>query len=136
MDGPHTCVLYYLLLRYAPNGSVSADTDSISGEWSFTYDASNPLASSTCTWNCPGKIKRYGAGSAHLDDTPLVLVSVCGRFLPATYATSRLRTRQYDLATLREQMRHKDQQSIEHYIDYLKNEELIASGKVDTGWDA
>jgi integrase len=54
----------------------------------------------------------------------------------STYATSRLRTRQYDLATLREQMRHKDQQSIEHYIDYLKNEELIASGKVDAGWDA
>jgi integrase len=53
----------------------------------------------------------------------------------STFATSRLRAG-YDLATLREQLRHKDQGSIEHYVDYLKGEELAATGKVDRGWEA
>jgi integrase len=53
----------------------------------------------------------------------------------STYATNRLRNG-YDLATLREQLRHKDSKSIEHYLDFVKNEQLIDSGKVDSGWDA
>lgn len=53
----------------------------------------------------------------------------------ATFATNRLRNG-YDLATVREQLRHRDLSSIEHYADYVKNEELIATGKVDAGWDA
>jgi integrase len=52
----------------------------------------------------------------------------------ATFATNRLRSG-YDLATVREQLRHRDLKSIEHYLDYVKNEELIATGKVDSGWD-
>jgi integrase len=54
----------------------------------------------------------------------------------STFATNRLRNGHYDLATIREQLRHRDQKSIEHYLDYLSNEELIKSGKVDAGWDA
>jgi integrase len=54
----------------------------------------------------------------------------------ATFATNRIRDGKYDLATVREQLRHRDLKSIEHYLDYVKNEELIASGKVDSGWDA
>lgn len=54
----------------------------------------------------------------------------------STFATNRLRNGQYDLATIREQLRHRDQKSIEHYLDYLSNEQLIKTGKVDTGWDA
>jgi integrase len=54
----------------------------------------------------------------------------------STYATNRLRNAKYDLATIREQLRHRDSKSIEHYLDHIKNEELIASGKVDSGWDA
>lgn len=53
----------------------------------------------------------------------------------ATFATNRIRDGKYDLATVREQLRHRDLKSIEHYLDYVKNEELIASGKVDFGWD-
>ena len=53
----------------------------------------------------------------------------------ATFATNRIRNGKYDLATVREQLRHRDLKSIEHYLDYVKNEELIASGKVDSGWD-
>lgn len=52
----------------------------------------------------------------------------------ATFATNRLRNG-YDLATVREQLRHRDLKSIEHYIDYVKNEQLIQSGRVDSGWD-
>jgi integrase len=52
----------------------------------------------------------------------------------ATFATNRLRSG-YDLATVREQLRHRDLKSIEHYLDYVKNEELLATGKVDSGWD-
>jgi integrase len=54
----------------------------------------------------------------------------------STFATNRLRNGQYDLATIREQLRHRDQKSIESYLDYLRNEQLIQTGKVDTGWDA
>jgi integrase len=71
------------------------------------------------------------ARHAGLDETKWTIKS-----FRATYATNRLRSRKYDTATLREQLRHKDQTSIEHYTDYLRNEELIASGKVDEGWDA
>jgi integrase len=53
----------------------------------------------------------------------------------ATFATNRIRNGKCDLATVREQLRHRDLKSIEHYLDYVKNEELIASGKVDSGWD-
>jgi hypothetical protein len=35
--------------------------------------------------------------------------------------------------TVREQLRHRDLKSIEHCLDYVNNEELIASGKVDSG---
>lgn len=52
----------------------------------------------------------------------------------ATFATNRLRNG-YDIATVREQLRHRDLKSIEHYVDYVKNEQLIESGKVDSGWD-
>jgi integrase len=55
--------------------------------------------------------------------------------LRSTYATSRLRSG-YDIATVREQLRHKDSKSVEHYIDFLKNEDLIKTGAVDKGWDA
>jgi integrase len=54
----------------------------------------------------------------------------------STYATNRLRVSQGDLPTVRNSLRHKDMKSIEHYIDYVKNEQLIASGKADQGWDA
>jgi integrase len=53
----------------------------------------------------------------------------------ATFATNRIRNK-YDLPTIREQLRHRDLKSIEHYLDYVKNEELIATGKVDSGWDS
>ena len=39
-------------------------------------------------------------------------------------------------AAVREQLRHKDSKSVEHYIDFLKNEDLIKTGAVDKGWDA
>lgn len=52
----------------------------------------------------------------------------------ATFATNRLRSG-YDLGTVREQLRHRDLKSIEHYIDYVKNEQLIESGRADSGWD-
>jgi integrase len=54
----------------------------------------------------------------------------------STFATNRLRNGHYDLSTIREQLRHRDQKSIEHYLDYLSNEQLIKTGKVDAGWDA
>jgi integrase len=69
------------------------------------------------------------AGRAGLDEAKCKIKS-----FRATFATNRLRSG-YDLATVREQLRHRDLKSIEHYLDYVKNEELIATGKVDSGWD-
>lgn len=70
------------------------------------------------------------ARRAGLDETKWKIKS-----FRATFATNRLRGGRYDLATVREQLRHRDLKSIEHYLDYVKNEELIATGKVDSGWD-
>jgi integrase len=53
----------------------------------------------------------------------------------STYATNRIRNG-FDLPTVRKQMRHRDLKSIEHYAKFVEDEKLIASGKVDAGWDA
>jgi RHS repeat-associated protein len=45
---------YLLGLGYQANGSVASANDSVNGNWAYTYDAFNRLATSTCTLNCPG----------------------------------------------------------------------------------
>jgi RHS repeat-associated protein len=45
---------YLLGLGYQADGSVASANDSVNGNWSYTYDAFNRLATSTCTLNCPG----------------------------------------------------------------------------------
>ena len=46
--------IYSLSLTFMPNGSVASTNDSINGNWAFTYDEFNRLATSTCTLRCPG----------------------------------------------------------------------------------
>jgi RHS repeat-associated protein len=45
---------YQLTLGYQADGSVASANDSVNGNWAYTYDAFNRLATSTCTLNCPG----------------------------------------------------------------------------------
>jgi RHS repeat-associated protein len=53
-DGPTGSPTYVLSLGYTRNGMVNSYNDSVAGNWSYTYDAFDRLASSTCTLNCPG----------------------------------------------------------------------------------
>ena len=52
----------------------------------------------------------------------------------SSYATNRLRIG-YTLPELRDQMGHRDVKSIEHYLDAMRSEELVSSGRADAGWD-
>jgi integrase len=60
------------------------------------------------------------------------------KFMPknfrSTYATNRLRNG-YTLADIRDQMGHRDIHSVEHYLEAMRSEELVSSGKADAGWD-
>jgi integrase len=52
----------------------------------------------------------------------------------STFATNRLRAG-YTLPEIRDQMGHRDMQSVEHYLDAMRSEELVNSGRADAGWD-
>jgi len=60
------------------------------------------------------------------------------KFMPknfrSSYATNRLRNG-YTLADIRDQMGHRDIHSVEHYLEAMRSEELVNSGKADAGWD-
>jgi integrase len=52
----------------------------------------------------------------------------------SSYATNRLRNG-YTLADIRDQMGHRDIHSVEHYLEAMRSEELVSSGRADAGWD-
>jgi integrase len=52
----------------------------------------------------------------------------------SSYATNRLRNG-YSLADIRDQMGHRDIHSVEHYLEAMRSEELVSSGRADAGWD-
>jgi len=60
------------------------------------------------------------------------------KFMPknfrSSYATNRLRNG-YTLADIRDQMGHRDIHSVEHYLESMRSEELVSTGKADAGWD-
>jgi len=65
-------------------------------------------------------------------------VTYIAKFKPknfrSTFATNRLRNN-YTLADIRDQMGHRDIHSVEHYLEALRSEDLVTSGRVDKGWD-
>jgi integrase len=52
----------------------------------------------------------------------------------SSYATNRLRSG-YTLPDIRDQMGHRDIHSVEHYLEAMRSEELVSSGRADAGWD-
>lgn len=52
----------------------------------------------------------------------------------STFATNRLRAG-YTLPDIRDQMGHRDIKSVEHYLEAMRSEELVNSGRADAGWD-
>ncbi len=52
----------------------------------------------------------------------------------SSYATNRLRNG-YTLAEIRDQMGHRDIHSVEHYLEAMRSEELVSSGRADAGWE-
>ena len=52
----------------------------------------------------------------------------------SSYATNRLRNG-YTLAEIRDQMGHRDIHSVEHYLEAMRSEELVNSGRADAGWE-
>jgi hypothetical protein len=60
------------------------------------------------------------------------------KFMPknsrSSYAINRLR-HGYTLADIRDQMGRRDIHSVEHYLEAMRSEELVNSGKADAGWD-
>src|SRR6185437_4438343 len=44
---------YSYALTYEPNGDIATANDSVNGNWTYTYDDFNRLASSSCSGACP-----------------------------------------------------------------------------------
>jgi hypothetical protein len=55
--------LYYFIPQggYAPNGNIMVHSDSVMGDWFFTYDAADRLTSATPDTTAPGQyLNKYG----------------------------------------------------------------------------
>ena len=60
--------------------------------------------------------------------------SVKPKHFRSSYATNRL-PNGYTLAVIRDQMGYRDIHSVEHYLEAMRSEELVRSGRADAGWD-